>query len=154
MEYEKVFPGIYLTLHYDIWTPDKLRQHQFTHIIRIDKHINKIETNLNHHTLKTTTTAAAQEQLQHITSLAENDINFEQENIENLQTLEFETLDLNFGEASHLTTVLPNCYKGVKFIDKALKNRGKVLIVDKIDNEKCITVVVGFLMYKDQLKFR
>lgn len=46
------------------------------------------------------------------------------------------------------------CYKGVRFIDNAFRNNGCVLIVDRITNEKCITVVVGFLMYKDNLKFR
>lgn len=67
---------------------------------------------------------------------------------------DFETLDLNFGESSYLTTVLPNCYKAVKFIETALKNNGAVLVIDCIgENQKCITIVVGFLMYKYNKNF-
>lgn len=67
---------------------------------------------------------------------------------------DFETLDLNFGESSYLTTVLPNCYKAVKFIETALKDNGAVLVVDCIgENQKCITIVVGFLMYKYNKNF-
>lgn len=67
---------------------------------------------------------------------------------------DFETLDLNFGESSYLTTVLPNCYKAVKFIDNAMKRNGAVLLVDCIDeNQKCITIAVGFLMYKYNKNF-
>lgn len=66
----------------------------------------------------------------------------------------FETLDLNFGETSYLTTVLPNCYKAVKFIEKALKNNGAVLVIDCIgESQKCITIVIGFLMYKYNKNF-
>lgn len=67
---------------------------------------------------------------------------------------DFETLDLNFGESSYLTTVLPNCYKAVKFIEIALKNNGAVLVIDCIgENQKCITIVIGFLMYKYNKNF-
>lgn len=67
---------------------------------------------------------------------------------------DFETLDLNFGESSYVTTVLPNCYKAVKFIETALKNNGAVLVIDCIgENQKCITIVVGFLMYKYNKNF-
>lgn len=67
---------------------------------------------------------------------------------------DFETLDLNFGESSYLTTVLPNCYKAVKFIENALKNNGAVLIIDCMgENQKCITIVIGFLMYKYNKNF-
>lgn len=131
MDVEEIFPGIYLTLCEDKWTTDKLRTHGFTHIIRIDKHITTNHTNDNKSTSQTNA-------LDHFSPHLDG----------------FETLDLNFGETSYLTTVLPNCYKGVRFIDNALKHGGCVLIVDRITNEKCITVVVGFLMYKDNLKFR
>lgn len=139
MDVEQIFPGIYLTLSEDEWTTDKLRAHGFTHIIRIDKHIkpnhpaNDLNASIDNNTSSQTT----------------NSISLDRDHLNG-----FETLDLNFGETSYLTTVLPNCYKGVRFIDMALKHGGSVLIVDRITNEKCITVVVGFLMYKDNLKFR
>lgn len=79
-------------------------------------------------------------------SLAHNELQF----VHN----DFETLDLNFGESSYLTTVLPNCYKAVKFIEKALKNNGAVLVIDCIgESQKCITIVIGFLMYKYNKNF-
>lgn len=68
---------------------------------------------------------------------------------------DFETLDLNFGESSYFTAnVLPNCYKAVAFIENALKNNGAVLVIDCIgENQKCITIVIGFLMYKYNKNF-
>lgn len=67
---------------------------------------------------------------------------------------DFEILDLNFGETSYLTTVLPNCYKAVKFIEKATKQNGAVLVIDCIGgSQKCITIVIGFLMYKYNKNF-
>lgn len=146
MEMERIFPGIYLTLCEDKWTTDKLRAHGFTHIIRIDKHIKTDHTSISNdrntsNDNKTTTPEPINPNSldrDHLTPHLDG----------------FETLDLNFGETSYLTTVLPNCYKGVRFIDNALRHGGRVLIVDRITNEKCITVVVGFLMYKDNLKFR
>ncbi|KAJ6636482.1 Serine/threonine/tyrosine-interacting protein [Pseudolycoriella hygida] len=134
MELEQIFPGIYLTLCEDGWTADKLRAHGFTHIIRIDKHMRRNASTNNKESQTTNPIASDHDQF-------------------SPQLDGFETLDLNFGETSYLTTVLPNCYKGVRFIDNALKHGGSVLIVDRITNEKCITVVVGFLMYKDNLKF-
>lgn len=144
MEVEQIFPGIYLTLCEDKWTTDKLRTHGFTHIIRIDKHIK------NNHTSDDDRNASADNKSASPTTnpIASDSDHFSP------HLNGFETLDLNFGETSYLTTVLPNCYKGVRFIDNALKHGGSVLIVDRITNEKCITVVVGFLMYKDNLKFR
>lgn len=137
MEIERIFPGIYLTLDEDLWTPEKLRLHGFTHIIRIDRHI-------SHNEKETISSNTFSKDTMKSKSNQQNSIDF----------TEFETLDLNFGEAAYLTTVLPNCYKGVKFIELALNNGGAVLIIDRLTNEKCITVVVGFLMYKDHLKFR
>ncbi|XP_031636253.1 uncharacterized protein LOC116349120 [Contarinia nasturtii] len=68
---------------------------------------------------------------------------------------DFETLDLNFGESAYFTAnVLPNCYKAVLFIENALKNNGAVLVIDCIgENQKCITIVIGFLMYKYNKNF-
>ncbi|KAG4065870.1 hypothetical protein HA402_012548 [Bradysia odoriphaga] len=137
MEMEQIFPGIYLTLCEDKWTTDKLRTHGFTHIIRIDKHIKTSHTSTDRISSDTKAVSQLLVDRDHLSPHLDG----------------FETLDLNFGETSYLTTVLPNCYKGVRFIDGALKNGGRVLIVDRITNEKCITVVVGFLMYKDNLKF-
>lgn len=134
---EQIFPGIYLTLCEDKWTTDKLRTHGFTHIIRIDKHIKTSHTTTDRNASGDTKSTSILDR-DHLSPHLDG----------------FETLDLNFGETSYLTTVLPNCYKGVRFIDSALKSGGRVLIVDRITNEKCITVVVGFLMYKDNLKFR
>lgn len=142
MEIERIFPGIYLTLDEDLWTPGKLRLNGFTHIIRIDKHI-------SHEKL----CAATEEAFILNNETSKMKLHTDQPAKSNDFT-EFETLDLNFGEAAYLTTVLPNCYKGVKFIEQALNNGGSVLIIDRLNNEKCITVVVGFLMYKDHLKFR
>lgn len=139
MEMEQIFPGIYLTLCEDKWTTDKLRSNGFTHIIHIDKHIKTIHTtNDRPASNDTTNKLASHTDRDHLSPHLDG----------------FETLELNFGETSYLTTVLPNCYKGVRFIDNALRHGGRVLIVDRITNEKCITVVVGFLMYKDNLKFR
>lgn len=134
---EQIFPGIYLTLCEDKWTTDKLRTHGFTHIIRIDRHIKTTSHTSTDRNPSSETKSASLLDRDHLSPHLDG----------------FETLDLNFGETSYLTTVLPNCYKGVRFIDNALKNGGRVLIVDRITNEKCITVVVGFLMYKDNLKF-
>lgn len=67
---------------------------------------------------------------------------------------DFQILDLNFGETSYLTTVLPNCYKAVKFIESALKQNGAVLVIDCIGgSQKCITIVISFLMYKYNKNF-
>lgn len=68
---------------------------------------------------------------------------------------DFERLDLNFGESSYFTAnVLPNCYKAVAFIENALKKNGAVLVIDCIgEHQKCITIVIGFLMYKYNKNF-
>lgn len=68
---------------------------------------------------------------------------------------DFATLDLNFGESTYFTAnVLPNCYKAVAFIENALKNNGAVLVIDCIgEHQKCVTIVIGFLMYKYNKNF-
>lgn len=65
---------------------------------------------------------------------------------------DLEKLELNFGE-SFLTTVLPNCYKAVKFIEKALTKSGAILVFEKRGYQKCITIVVGYIMFKYNLNF-
>lgn len=158
MEVEQIFPGIYLTLNESIWTPEKLRSHGFTHIIRIDKHISHTNANdFNSNTLLLTESVFNSSFLSHELNLNHTTCR----NHDNMTTAKskfdgFDTLDLNFGAASYLTTVLPNCYKAVKFIDKALQNGGAVLIIDNENSshEKCMTLVVGFLMYKKEIKFR
>lgn len=142
IEMEMILPGIYLTpTTENNWTPEILRSHGFTHIIRIDKHLTQYATfnddNANHIRPFTAHHLAATTQMS--TSITYDG---------------FEILDLDFGAASYLTTVLPNCYKAVKFIDIALLNGGAVLIIDPQSNDKSITIVVGYLMYKENLQFR
>lgn len=68
---------------------------------------------------------------------------------------DFNVLNLNFGEKSYLTTVLPNCYKAVKFINKALQSGGTILVIDCNGGEqKCLTIIVAYLMYKNNISFR
>lgn len=65
---------------------------------------------------------------------------------------EFECLELRFFENAQPTSVLPNIYKSVKFISKALDNEGRLLILDS-QHQKCITVIIGYLMYNFELNF-
>lgn len=67
-------------------------------------------------------------------------------------SVEFELLNLHFGEPYRMQ-VLPNVYKAVKFLEKALENSGKVLIGEEIGLQKCATIVIGYLMYHFRLKF-
>lgn len=147
IEMNMILPRIYLTSSIeDNWTPEMLRSHGFTHIIRIDKHFTKqisgasgdhLLNDLNANLLQ----SFSSHHYNHVTTSIIND--------------GFEILDLNFGTSSYLTMVLPNCYKAVKFIDNAMLNGGAVLIIDsQSTNEKCITIVVGYLMYKHNLQFR
>lgn len=122
---EQIIPGIYLSLSNEYWTQQKLRSHGFTHIIHIDKNINC-----------TTSTSITNNNL-------ENELIYD---------YNFEILDLNFGE-TYLATVLPNLYKAVRFIDKALKNGGAIIVFDAAGYQKCVTAVVGYLMYKHNISF-
>lgn len=142
IEMEMILPGIYLTsTTEDNWTSDILRSHGFTHIIRIDKHLsqlaNRNDDNANH--IRSLTAH------HHVATMAQ---------MTAIPYDGFDILDLNFGDVAYLTMVLPNCYKAVKFIDNALLNGGAVLIIDPHSTEKCITIVVGYLMYKENLQFR
>lgn len=111
-----------------------MHSHGFTHIIHIDKNINTTQTPL------TSATEAA------------NNINSSLVTSESIYDYDVETLDLNFGE-TYFPAVLPNLYKAVKFIDKALKNGGTILVFDSAGYQKCVTAVVGFLMYKHNISY-
>lgn len=150
MNLEKIYPGIYLTSVKNLCSAESLKLFGFTHIIYIDKHIIVTKTAPTPATpsssasSSTSPTATAMPTVTRSTHKNENIFGHS----------DFETLDLNFGESSYLTTVLPNCYKAVKFIETALKNNGAVLVIDCIgENQKCITIVVGFLMYKYNKNF-
>lgn len=67
-------------------------------------------------------------------------------------SVEFELLNLHFGEPYRMQ-VLPNVYKAVKFLEKALENSGKVLIGEEFGLQKAATIVIGFIMYRFRLKF-
>lgn len=138
---EKIYPGIYLTSAVKAYSAEDLKVYGFTHIIYIDKHISDdidIDCNANNAVAPPTDDTSA--------SVNEDELRFGGPN--------FDILDLNFGESSYLTTVLPNCYKAVKFIDKALKNNGAVLVIDPVGGkQKCVTIVVGYLMYKHNKNF-
>lgn len=141
---EKIYPGIYLTADRSVFSADDLKTYGFTHIIYIDKHINqKNEVNGN-----AINGVADTNQRDLITSanVCGEELLFGGPN--------FEILDLNFGESAYLTQVLPSCYKAVKFIEKALKNNGAVLVIDPLGNkQKCATIVVGYLMYRYNKNF-
>lgn len=211
MNYERIFPGIYLTPVKELCSPDDLKIYGFTHIIYIDKHIitqNNVPNignshannvaNIDHENVikNAETSITASITIRHTspsssgvscgpstssdngnqsmidrspctsetiatTSDCSTSMSYNHEmridaNNENLfGHSDFETLDLNFGESSYFTAnVLPNCYKAVAFIEKALKNNGAVLVIDCIgEHQKCITIVIGFLMYKYNKNF-
>lgn len=212
MNYQKIYPGIYLTSAKDLCSADDLKIFGFTHIIYIDKHVivSNLEivnclkhksngqtlvcdellsndphyagtsvkasitikqsaqsiTNMQQSSVANTSTPISRHEV-NVCSTSFSSLNchempidvdllligkMDNENI--FGHSDFETLDLNFGETSYLTTVLPNCYKAVKFIEKALKNNGAVLVIDCIgESQKCITIVIGFLMYKYNKNF-
>lgn len=176
MDLEKIYPGIYLTSAENLKSTEYLKIFGFTHIIYIDKHIingddgdvnfninnsNEISTNTSNMKYHSFNNSNCKDNNScsdiHIDTFRKDNPTANRINTTNEILFghnEFETLDLNFGESSYLTTVLPNCYKAVKFIDKALKNDGAVLVVDCIGgNQKCITIVIGFLMYKHNKSF-
>lgn len=136
---EKIYPDIYLTADRSAYTANDLKAYGFTHIIYIDKHI---DDNGN----SNATVRPIDRRILTSPTVCEDELLFGGPN--------FEILDLNFGESTYLTTVLPNCYKAVKFIEKALKNNGAVLVIDSAGNkQKCVTIVVGYLMYRYNKNF-
>lgn len=114
-----------------------MNSHGFTHVITIDRHIQE----LYYPSLDPGDNISANNHRLH-----DEQLRFDEE---------FETMDLNFGEKAYLTTVLPNCYKAVKFIDRALKCGGTILVIDCNGGEqKCLTIIAAYLMYKNNYNFR
>ncbi|XP_059223890.1 uncharacterized protein LOC106084127 [Stomoxys calcitrans] len=170
MMVENVMPGIYLTKNFISWKREQLRTHGFTHVIIIDKHIQELYyPNQQPDIFKlcpSTKYAAAAATKRN--SIANDGIHDDSSSINEFidyqnSTMpgaalnfdkEFEVIDLNFGEKSYLTTVLPNCYRAVKFIKKALQSGGTILVIDCNGGEqKCLTIIVAYLMYKDNISF-
>ncbi|XP_067637320.1 uncharacterized protein [Eurosta solidaginis] len=144
---ENVMPGIYLTKNFIAWNEENLRSHGFTHVIIIDKHIQELyyPSPVFKFTAENTKVDAfdTYEYISH--PACPTTLEFSKE---------FEAIDLNFGEKSYLTTVLPNCYRAVKFLNKALQGGGTILVIDCNGGEqKCITIIVAYLMYKYNIKF-
>lgn len=124
-----------------------LQSHKFTHLINVDREMFSINVRptaviLPHITADTTTTAVALPITSDTLTVDASD-----------PSVQFETLDLHFGEHSYLMTVLPNIYRAVKFIEKSWDNSGKVLIGEEMGSQKAITLVIAFIMYKFRLKF-
>lgn len=111
-----------------------LRRHKFTHLVNIDKEYFLRNVNFGH--LNTEGGGGAE-----ATTIDVND-----------PAVEFEILDLNFGHPYSMT-VLPNLYRAVKFLEKALENSGRVLIGDEIGHEKAVTILIAFIMYRYRMKF-
>ncbi|XP_036339448.1 uncharacterized protein LOC118748850 [Rhagoletis pomonella] len=143
---DNVMPGIYLTKNFIAWNEENLRSHGFTHIIIIDKHIQELYYPSPIFKLSTENTAVdAFDSYEYISHPACTSLKFGKE---------FEAIDLNFGEKSYLTTVLPNCYRAVRFINKAIQAGGTILVIDCNGSEqKCLTIVVAYLMYKHNISF-
>ncbi|XP_073835458.1 uncharacterized protein isoform X2 [Musca autumnalis] len=165
---ENVMPGIYLTKNFISWQNEQLRAHGFTHVIIIDKHIQELyypHQQPEIFKLCANDTAGANKRSNTISGLHDDSssllssfgdydpnprggaaaLNFGKE---------FDVIDLNFGEKSYLTTVLPNCYRAVKFINKALQSGGTILVIDCNGGEqKCLTIIVAYLMYKHNISF-
>ncbi|KAM7350802.1 uncharacterized protein ACRADG_009249 [Cochliomyia hominivorax] len=160
---ECVMPGIYLTKDFISWKEQQLRAHGFTHIIIIDKHIQELYypnqqpdifklCSINNEKTKNLRQGSRHDNSSSLNAFdyycpptAANHLSFGKE---------FEVIDLNFGEKSYLTTVLPNCYRAVKFINKALQAGGTILVIDCNGGEqKCLTIIVAYLMYKHNISF-
>lgn len=167
---ECVMPGIYLTKDFISWKEEQLRAHGFTHIIIIDKHIQELYypnqqpdifklCSMNNEKTKNLQNTGTRH---NISSSSLNAFDYYCPTTTTTKTSnhlsfgkEFEVIDLNFGEKSYLTTVLPNCYRAVKFINKALQAGGTILVIDcNAGEQKCLTIVVAYLMYKHNISFR
>lgn len=161
---ECVMPGIYLTKDFISWKEEQLRAYGFTHIIIIDKHIQELYypnqqpdifklCSMNNEKTKNIRPDARHD---NSSSLDAFDYYYRPSSAANHLSFgnEFEVIDLNFGEKSYLTTVLPNCYRAVKFINKALQAGGTILVIDCNGGEqKCLTIIVAYLMYKHNISF-
>ncbi|XP_004536370.1 uncharacterized protein LOC101458659 [Ceratitis capitata] len=143
---ECMMPSIYLSKNFLAWNEENLRSHGFTHIIIIDKHIQELYYPSPLFKISTVnTTVEAFDTFEYFSNSSSSSLKFGKE---------FEAIDLNFGEKSYLTTVLPNCYRAVKFINKALQACGTILVIDcNGSDQKCLTIIVAFLMYKHNISF-
>lgn len=160
---EFLMPGIYLTKDFISLKEDNLRSKGFSHIIIIDKHIQELyypnqqpdifkiclkntEKTKNIHGTVNDNSSSLNAFDYYCSPTAKSHLKFGKE---------FEVIELNFGEKSYLTTVLPNCYRAVKFINKALQASGTILVIDCNGGEqKCLTIIVAYLMYKHNINFR
>lgn len=156
-------PGIYLTKNFTVWSESNLRSHGFTHVIIIDKHIQELQSPSTGdgclEGFKLPKATVINEYDDHRFGYSYSTVFGCTSTHTSLTTKskfgnEIEVIDLNFGEKSFLTTVLPNCYRAVKFIDKALQVGGTTLVIDCNGGEqKCLTIVAAYLMYKNNLNF-
>lgn len=129
MEPERIIPRIFYTQYTHCWSTERLRVQGFTHIVRID----------------------------HQNQPPPIDVNANEEALEpGCQLAGLEMVDLDFNNSSpYATMVLPSCYKSVKFIERAMRGSGSILVVGGAkDYGLAIVIVVGYLMYKDHLRFR
>lgn len=135
---------------------DSLRKHKFTHLINVDCQLFPTNNQSSH--ITATATAATVTAASNVTNTTTSSTRSSTVSLDTLTvdesdpSVQFETLDLYFGER-YLMTVLPNIYKAVKFIEKALENSGKVLIGEQMGAQKATTIVIAFIMYKFRLKF-
>lgn len=143
---EKIYSDIYLISDRNEFSANDLKLFGFTHIIYIDKHISENAGSVDDNGNSNKSAQPIDRRILTSPTVCEDELLFGGPN--------FEILDLNFGESTYLTTVLPSCYKAVKFIEKALTNNGAVLVIDSAGNkQKCVTIVVGYLMYRYNKNF-
>jgi hypothetical protein len=123
----QIIPQVFLTNDWDFWGPDQLRLHGISHIININGSATVLNNNNNNNT--------------------EGAVGID---IYQIDQTEFEVLELDF---SFLTTVLPNCYRAVKFLDKALQNSGTVLFKEHDGVQSSLTLTIAYLMYKYKFNY-
>lgn len=182
---ENVMPGIHLARNFMGWSEDELRLRNFKHVIIIDKHVQeffypaknlsnaqKVDQRQRHQSPRSSLMKLTRIGLSDPFEYDDDDC-LADEDERNRDALnkdsaiaergpldfskEFNVLNLNFGENKYLTTVLPNCYKAVRFISKVhqRQNNGEILVIDcNGSDQKCQTIIVAFLMYKHNLNFR
>lgn len=144
----QIVPNIYLSGHnLCYWTLERMEVYGFTHIIAIDQIDSTLPDGRNQFV---------------------GDSNFG-----NFLRQSGHLLDLCFCEGAYLTTVLPNCYKAVKFIERSMRGNARILVsllvfischavcdifnlfkvIDGSGFHRCVTIIVGFIMYKHKMNF-
>jgi hypothetical protein len=136
---EQIIPQVFLSSDWPFWSTDNLRHHGISHIINI---------NNAQRPLSATITKSEDINLPDCVAAA-----LPTSSDDCIDLTEFECLDLDFAEIPFLTAVLPNCYKAVKFLDKALNNSGTVLFKEKNGKQKSLTVTIAYLMYKYKFNY-